>query len=68
MLRQLRRHRAFAGTLIAVLAIGVAVTTAMFSIVYCVLLGARPVVLANTLVVGAAMLSFWRDRRTAPSQ
>jgi hypothetical protein len=32
-------------------------------IVYGVLLGARPVVLANTLVVGAAMLSFWRDRR-----
>jgi hypothetical protein len=32
-------------------------------IIYGVLLGARPVVLANTLVVGAAMLSFWRDRR-----
>jgi hypothetical protein len=31
-------------------------------IVYGVLLGARPVILANTLVVGAAMLSFWRDR------
>jgi len=36
-------------------------------IVYGVLLGARPVVLANTLVVGAAMLSLWRDRRAAPS-
>jgi len=34
-------------------------------IVYGVLLGARPVILANTLVVGAAMLSFWRDRRIA---
>jgi hypothetical protein len=32
-------------------------------IVYGVLLGARPVVLANTLVVGAAMLSLWRDSR-----
>ncbi len=32
-------------------------------ILYGVLLGARPVVLANALVVGAAMLSFWRDRR-----
>ncbi len=32
-------------------------------IVYGVLLGARPVILANTLVVGAAMLSSWRDRR-----
>jgi hypothetical protein len=36
-------------------------------IVYGVLLGARPVILANTLVVGAAMLSFWRDRRGEPA-
>ena len=50
MLRQLRRHRAFAGTLIAVLAIGVAVTTAMFSIVYGVLIRELPYPGADRLV------------------
>jgi Bacterial inner membrane protein len=33
-------------------------------IVYGVLLGARPVILANALVVCAALLSLWRARRT----
>jgi hypothetical protein len=32
-------------------------------IAYGVLLDARPVILANTLVVGAATLSIWRDAR-----
>jgi len=78
MLRQLRRHRAFAGTLIAVLAIGVAVTTAMFSIVYGVLLRALPypdagrlVTLTSTdpripqgrTVAGAADYYDWRARQ-----
>ena len=78
MLRQLRRHRAFAGTLIAVLAVGVAVTTAMFSVVYGVLLRELPypdadrlVALASTdpripegrLVAGAADYYDWRARQ-----
>jgi putative ABC transport system permease protein len=50
MLRHLRHHRAFAGTLIAVLAVGVAVTTAMFSIVYGVLLRELPYPDADRLV------------------
>jgi hypothetical protein len=31
-------------------------------IAYGILLGARPVILANTLVAGAALLSLWRER------
>jgi putative ABC transport system permease protein len=78
MLRQLRRHRAFAGALIAVLAVGVAVTTAMFSVVYGVLLRELPyphadrlVTLASTdpriprgrSVAGAADYYDWRQRQ-----
>ena len=33
-------------------------------IAYGILLGARPVILANTLVAGAALLSMWRERRS----
>lgn len=32
-------------------------------IAYGILLGARPVILANTLVAGAALLSLWRERQ-----
>ena len=78
MLRHIRHHPAFAGTLIAVLAIGVAVTTAMFSIVYGVLLRELPysgadrlVTLASTvprmpqgrIVAGAADFYDWRSRQ-----
>ncbi len=78
MLRQLRHHPAFAGTLIAVLAVGVAVTTAMFSVVYGVLLRDLPytapgrlVTLASTdpripegrSVAGAADYYDWRVRQ-----
>ena len=78
MLRQLRRHRVFAATLVAVLAVGVAVTTAMFSVVYGVLLRELPysdagrlVTLASTdprnlegrLVAGAADYYDWRARQ-----
>ena len=78
MLRRLRHHPAFAGTLIAVLAVGVAVTTAMFSIVYGVLLRELPypdadrlVTLASTdpripqgrIVAGAADYYDWRARQ-----
>ena len=80
MLRQLRRHRVFAATLVAVLAVGVAVTTAMFSVVYGVLLRELPypdagrlVTLASTdprnlegrLVAGAADYYDWRPRLAA---
>jgi len=78
MLRHHRHHPAFAGTLIAVLAIGVAVTTAMFSIVYGVLLRELPypgadrlVTLSSTfprmpqgrIVAGAADYYDWRSRQ-----
>ena len=78
MLRRLRHHPAFAATLIAVLAVGVAVTTAMFSIVYGVLLRELPypaperlVTLASTdpripqgrTVAGAADYYDWRARQ-----
>ena len=54
MLRRLRHHPAFAGSLIAVLAVGVAVTTAMFSIVYGVLLRELPYPDADRLVTLAS--------------
>jgi putative ABC transport system permease protein len=54
MLRRLRRHPVFAGTLIVVLAVGVAVTTAMFSVVYGVLLRQLPYRDADRLVTLAA--------------
>jgi len=78
MLRRIRHHPAFAGTLIAVLTVGVAVTTAMFSIVYGVLLRELPypdadrlVTLASTppripqgrIVAGAADYYDWRARQ-----
>jgi putative ABC transport system permease protein len=53
MLRHLRRHSAFAVTLIAVL-VGVAVTTAMFSVVYGVLLRDLPYPDAGRLVTLAS--------------
>lgn len=78
MLRQLRHHPAFAGTLVTVLAVGVAVTTAMFSIVYAVLIQPLPypepgqlVTLASVVpripegrvVAGAADYYDWRARQ-----
>jgi hypothetical protein len=36
-------------------------------IAYGVMLNAKPVVLANVLVAGAALLSLWRDRRSQPA-
>jgi putative ABC transport system permease protein len=78
MRRTLRHHPAFAGAVIAVLAVGVAVTTAMFSIGYGVLLRDLPyrdpdrlVTLATSdprlpagrVVAGAADYFDWRARQ-----